>query len=123
MLGVDPVLAAHDRVRRVRARRLLARGLRERSMSGHTRATIVVSHPPRFSTPPVPGRLRRGQDAWTASSASLGEPSIRWAPRPQVGPVGLESLRQPVVFVHRSRSLDALRDGGDERNPADVTLQ
>ncbi len=37
------------------------RRLRDRSMFRHTRATIVVSHPPRFSTPPAPDRLRRSQ--------------------------------------------------------------
>ena len=53
------------------------RDLRERSISRHTRATTVVSHPPRFSMPPVSERLRRSQASWTASSASLSEPSIR----------------------------------------------
>ena len=53
------------------------REVRERSMSRHTRATTVVSQPPRFATPPVPERLSRSQDSCTASSASLGEPSIR----------------------------------------------
>jgi hypothetical protein len=53
------------------------RDLRERSMSRHTRATTVVSHPPTFSTPLVAERLRWSQDSWTASSASLAEPSIR----------------------------------------------
>jgi hypothetical protein len=53
------------------------RDLRERSMSRHTRATTVVSHPRRFSTPLVSARLRRSQVSWTASSASLSEPSIR----------------------------------------------
>jgi len=51
--------------------------LRERSTSRHTRATTVVSHPPRFSTALVSERLRRSQDSCTASSASLSEPSIR----------------------------------------------
>ncbi len=55
------------------------RAARERSMSRHTRATTVVSQPPRFSTPSDPERLSRSQDSWTASSASLGEPSIRYA--------------------------------------------
>jgi hypothetical protein len=35
------------------------RDLRERSMSSVTRATTVVSHPPRFSTPRAPERLSR----------------------------------------------------------------
>jgi hypothetical protein len=53
------------------------RDLRERSMSRHTRATTVVSHPPRFATPVGSERMRRSQASWTASSASLSEPSIR----------------------------------------------
>ena len=50
---------------------------RERNMSRHTLPTTVVSHPPRFSTLLVSERLRRSQVSWTASSASLIEPSIR----------------------------------------------
>ena len=53
------------------------RDVRERSMSSETRATTVVSHPPRFSTLDVSDRLRRSHASWTASSASLTEPSIR----------------------------------------------
>ena len=53
------------------------RDLRERSMSRQTRATTVVSQPPRFSTPLVSARLSRSQASCTASSASLSEPSIR----------------------------------------------
>ena len=53
------------------------RDFRERNMSRHTRATTVVSHPPRFSTALVSARLNRSQASWTASSASLSEPSIR----------------------------------------------
>jgi hypothetical protein len=34
---------------------------RERSMFRQTRATIVVSQPPRFSTPSAPDRLSRSQ--------------------------------------------------------------
>ena len=41
--------------------------------------------------------------------------------RPQVGPVGLELLRQPLVLVHRSHSLVAFRHSSDEGNPTDVT--
>jgi hypothetical protein len=57
----------------------------------HTRATIVVSHPPRFSTPLVPERLSLSQASWTASSASL---------------------RQPSRQGNAERSLSALRPGG-----------
>jgi hypothetical protein len=39
-----------------------------------------------------------------------------------MGPVFLESFRQPFVFGHLSHSLDAFRhNNSDERNPADVT--
>ena len=50
---------------------------RERSVSRHTRPTTVVSHPLRFSTPLVSERLSLSQVSWTASSASLIEPSMR----------------------------------------------
>jgi hypothetical protein len=46
-------------------------------MFRHTRATTVVSQPARFSTSLVSVRLSRIQASWTASSASLSEPSIR----------------------------------------------
>ena len=53
------------------------REVRERSMSRHTRATTVVSRPPRLSMLLVSERLSRSQASWTASSASESEPSIR----------------------------------------------
>jgi hypothetical protein len=46
-------------------------------MFSETRATIVVSQPPRFSTLSAPDRLNRSQASCTASSASLAEPSTR----------------------------------------------
>ena len=42
-----------------------------------TLATTVVSQPPRFSTSLVSAPLSRSQVSWTASSASLAEPSSR----------------------------------------------
>ena len=75
--GSDPVGAVDDRLGHVNADRLLGRTLRERSMFSETRATTVVSQPPRFSTSLVSVRLSRSQASWTASSASLSEPSIR----------------------------------------------
>jgi hypothetical protein len=53
------------------------RDRRTRSMSRHTRATTVVSQPPRLATASASERLRRSHASWTASSASLSEPSIR----------------------------------------------
>jgi len=55
------------------------RAVRARSMSRQTRATTVVSQPPRFSIPPASERLSLSQPSWTASSASSTEPSIRKA--------------------------------------------
>jgi hypothetical protein len=46
-------------------------------MSSDTRATTVVSQPPRLVTAVVSARLRRSHDSCTASSASLSEPSMR----------------------------------------------
>jgi hypothetical protein len=77
LLGVDAVLGADDRVGHVRAERLLGPGARDLMVFRHTRATIVVSQPRRFSMPPLSARLTRSQVSWTASSASLSEPSIR----------------------------------------------
>jgi hypothetical protein len=53
------------------------RVLRERSMFSATRATTVVSQARRFSTSPVSAPASRSQASYTASSASLSEPSIR----------------------------------------------
>ena len=55
------------------------RDRRDRSMFRHTRATTVVSQPPRFSMLPASDRLSRSQASCTASSASVSEPSIRYA--------------------------------------------
>jgi hypothetical protein len=49
--------ALDDRLRHLLAESLLARDLRERSISSATRATTVVSHPWRFSTLLVSERL------------------------------------------------------------------
>src|SRR5205823_7581024 len=48
-------------------------------MSRQTRATTVVSQPPMFSTAAVSERDSLNQASWTASSASLADPSIRYA--------------------------------------------
>ena len=61
----------------VRVERVLARAVLDRSMSRHTRATTVVSHPPRLPMSLVSERLRRNHVSCTASSASVRDPSIR----------------------------------------------
>lgn len=50
---------------------------RERSTFRQTRATTVVSQPPRFSTAAESERFSRTHASCTASSASLNEPRIR----------------------------------------------
>jgi hypothetical protein len=50
---------------------------RERRMFSDTLETTVVSQPGRFSTSAVPVRSKRIQVSWTASSASVSEPSMR----------------------------------------------
>ncbi len=65
------------------------------------------------------GRAGKGSLIETVRLAQRAEHPV--GHRPQVAPVGLESLRQPVMFVHRSHSLDAFRHSIDERNPSDVT--
>lgn len=73
-------------------------------MFRHTRESTVVSQLARFSIESASERLSRSQASWTASSASLAEPSIRRGDRRQRGPVLLEALRQPVGVVHRSHT-------------------
>jgi len=90
-------------------------------MSRHTLPTTVVNHPPRFSTPLVSERLRRrpGFLDGVVRFADRAEHPV--GHRPQVASVLLESLCQPILFVHRSHLLVAFRHCSDERNPADVT--
>ncbi len=52
---------------------------RERSRLRQMRATTVVSQPPMFWTSAVSARLSLIHASCTASSASLTEPSIRYA--------------------------------------------
>ena len=46
-------------------------------MFSEMRATTVVSHAPRFVDLAGAAPLSRSQASWTASSASLSEPSMR----------------------------------------------
>jgi hypothetical protein len=54
-----------------------ARAPRLRSTSRQIRPVTVVSQPRRSSMPPPPVRASRSQASWTASSASVCEPSTR----------------------------------------------
>jgi hypothetical protein len=78
VLGFHAPLGADDGVRNVRVERHLPmRPAGPEHVFKHTRAITVVSHPPRFATSLVSAPLNRSHDSWTASSASLSEPSIR----------------------------------------------
>jgi hypothetical protein len=91
------------------------RRVRERSMFSDTRATIVVSQPPRFSTPPAPARLSRSQVSCTASSASLAEPSMRYATARRCGRFSSNrSASQSCSFIGHvppSRCVISMTDG------------
>src|SRR5690348_15697364 len=102
------------------------RDLRERSRSMHTRRTMVVNHPSRLATSSAPplavARATCSQPSWTASSASLSEPSIRYAIARSLGrlasnrPASRSSTSigpiVPVVFGHRD---DGSRPGECDR--------
>jgi hypothetical protein len=77
VLGICPVDRVDDRVGHVWPERSSRRVLRDRNMFSDMGAMIVVSHASRFSTSVVSLRLTRSHVSWTASSASLNEPSIR----------------------------------------------
>ena len=53
------------------------RDARVLSMSRQIRPTVTVSQPRRSSVPPGSDRCSRIQPSWTASSASVSDPSIR----------------------------------------------
>src|SRR5215813_6823711 len=109
------------------------RDLRDRSMSKHTRATTVVNHPPRFSIASASEPLRRSQASWTASSASDGEPSIRYATTrsralcaSNCSASNLSScinLHSWVSCPSRSHSRVVIRHNNDERTLNDVTAR
>jgi hypothetical protein len=52
-------------------------GTANMSLFRHTCAATVVNQPPRFSISPLSDLLSRSHASWTASSASLSDPSIR----------------------------------------------
>ena len=80
LLGVTALLRPDDGIRHVGVSSDASpRVLRARSMLRQTRPTTVVSHARRLSTSLVSVRLRRIHVSWTASSASVTEPSIRKA--------------------------------------------
>jgi hypothetical protein len=69
-------------------------------MSRHTRATTVVSQPPRLSTSPVSARLSREPGFLDGVVGLAGRAEHPVGHRPQAGSVGLEPLHQPVAMLH-----------------------
>ena len=90
-------------------------------MFRHTRATTVVSQPPRLSTSSASTRLSRSQASWTASSASLDRAEHPVGHRPELGPVRLEPFGQQIVFDHLSHPPSHVRHSIDRTKPVDVT--
>src|SRR5436189_6170312 len=89
-------------------------------MSRQTRATTVVSQPPRFATASVSERLSRSHASWTASSASLDEPSIRYATARRWARLRSNSSVWGSVGVTSHRRV-RIRHLSDERRAVDVT--
>src|SRR5213078_401539 len=90
------------------------------SMSRHTRATTVVNQPARLSTLPAPVRLSLIHASCTASSASLSEPSIRYATERRLSRFSSNSCTCQSLRV-MSHPLVAARHRGDVHDNADVT--
>ena len=91
------------------------RALRERSMSRHTRATTVVSQPPRLSTPLVSARLSRSQASCTASSASLERAEHPVGDRRADGRGSPRIVPPAIVFVPSVTFPRRVRHSSDER--------
>src|SRR5436309_11737894 len=91
-------------------------------MSRETRATTVVSQPARFSPASVSARESRSQASCTASSASLLEPSIRYATDSRCwGWRSNSSVCQSLRVTSHLRV--RIRHLPDERNAAVVTAR
>jgi hypothetical protein len=102
VLGVDPVLAARDRLGHALAERLLTPGrARPQHVQAHPRddgrqpASEVLDAVRSGTAEPEPGFLDGVVRLAHGTEHPVGH-------RPEVGPVGLEALGQPVVLVHRS---------------------
>src|SRR5260221_10117747 len=93
------------------------RARRTRSSSRQTRATPVVSQPPRFATASASERPRRNHASCTASSASVREPSIRYATRVRWSRCSSKRSARSVM----SHPFIVIRHEIDEPNERDVT--
>ena len=125
MLGVDPIRATHYRVWHARPEGL--------AQGHHTprgaRAQHVQAHPSDDRGQPSAQVLDAARLGAAETQPGFLDGVVRFADRaehpvghrPQVTSVLLESLCQPILFVHRSHLLVVFRHCSDERNPADVT--
>lgn len=91
-------------------------------MSRQTRPTTVVSQPPRFVMPSESDRLSRSHDSCTASSASVSEPSIRYATAREAR-CASKPWGQQLVFGHGTHSPLVFPHCNDVPAPADVTAR
>ena len=119
--GSSAGVVAHDRLGHVHFQRLLpsrvARAQHvERDPRDHRREPAAEVLDPRRvgAAEAQPGLLHGVVGLAHGAEHAVGHGS-------QVRPVGLEPLRHPVVLVHRSHPMVALRHGGDEPNPINVT--
>ena len=89
-----------------------SRVLRARSMSRHTCVITVVSQPPRLSTALASARVIRSHVSCRASSASLVEPSMRYATARRRGRFSSNrALREASVTLGSCRSSGPRDDG------------
>jgi hypothetical protein len=108
LLGVDPVLGAHDRLGHVKVQRHLAPRLaRAQHTQAHPRDDRREPRPQVLdaagvgAAEPKPGFLHGVIGFVQRAEHPVGH-------RPEVIPIGLEPLRQPVALVHRSHSFAAV---------------
>ncbi|MEH2505961.1 hypothetical protein V1290_004772 [Bradyrhizobium sp. AZCC 1578] len=120
-LCVPPMLVIGDRFRHVRTHWFLAprfaRAQHVEADAGDDRGQPtpeVFDRAGIGTAQPQPGFLHGIIDLAGRTQHAVGH-------RPQMGPVGLESLSQKLFLVHRSHSHVAFRHGDDERKRADVT--
>ena len=130
VLGVDPLLAVHDRVGHSGARGFAQRLAEELLASRPTRAQHVQAHPPDDRGKPPAQVLDAARAGAVEAEPGLLHRVVRLAwrsehpvgYRPQAGAMFLETARKPVAFVHLSHSSVASgHHSKDQWNPADVT--
>src|SRR5436190_13602716 len=93
-------------------------------MSRQTRPTTVVSQPPKLATSSVWARLSRSQASWRASSASVIEPSIRYATAGKSTTIGmLTTTIAPTSGSARVAGFDVASEPLAARSASSVVFQ